>query len=230
MMKLKLGDIEMDSESGISFGESAGPTIAVQENAAQEIATQEQAQPAQPAEQLAGSKPESDDVSLMERLPDWSRKTYLLVALVAAASAIGLGAVAAGLAEAYPAMRIVPLIPVPGLLLAAGISAWRAARPRADSPSMDPLARRRSDTLAGHLSGRRAPASVEELMDELGWREEAVVRGLSAGVDRSLIEEDLDLDTGHWTYAATPASSEDRPARRAMPVEERARYLTSDDE
>ncbi len=219
-MKLKLGDIEMDSESGISFGESAAPVVAAQE----------QAQPVQPVERQSESEPRADEVSLIERLPNWSRKTYLLVALVAAASAIGLGALAAGLAEAYGAMRVVPLIPVPGLLVAAGVALWQAARTRADSPSVDALARERSDTIAGHLSGRDAPASVEELMDELGWREEAVVRGLSAGVDRSLIEEDLDLDTGHWTYAAAPASSEDRPARRAMPAEERARYLTSDDE
>lgn len=213
-MKLKLGDIEMDSDSGISFGESATPVAAARE----------QAQPVQ-------RQPVSEDASLMERLPDWSPKTYVLVALVAAASAVGLGAVGVGLAEAYPAMRVVPLIPVPGLMLAAGIALWQAVRGvRADPPSMDALASERSERLAGHLSERGAPASVEELMDELGWREEAVVRGLSAGVDRSLIEEDLDLDTGHWNYAAVPASSDERPARRAMPVEERANFLTSDDE
>lgn len=213
-MKLKLGDIEMDSDSGISFGESAAPVAAAPE----------QAQPVQ-------RQPGSEDASLMERLPDWSPKSYVLFALVAAASAVGLGVVGVGLAEAYPAMRVVPLIPVPGLMLAAGIALWRAVRGvRADSPGVDALASERSERLTGHLSARSAPASVEELMDELGWREEAVVRGLSAGVDRSLIEEDLDLDTGHWTYTAAPASSQDRPARRAMPVEERAKYLTSDDQ
>lgn len=215
-MKLELGDIKMDSRTGISFGNQPEA---------------ERPASAQPVPETMGPQTSpAAKASLLERLPDWSRLGYLMAAAVALGLALGLGAVSASLIETLPVWRFVPLVPVPGLMLAAGFGLWRAvigARREATS-AVSSLDRERSDRLAGHLAGRAESASVEELAHELEWREEAVVRGLKAGVRRNLIDEDLDLDTGHWTYEVSRISTESTVPQHALPVDERAKCLTSD--
>jgi hypothetical protein len=144
---------------------------------------------------------------------------------LAATFSAGVGAMF--LAEAGSSLWLLPAIPAPGFLLVTGVSVWRAAVGEAQHPEeeINRLADQRCAQIAAHLSERSSPASVEELMTEMGWSEEAVVDGLDAGVRQHRIEEDLDLDTGHWHYVASSPDVADPPTRKALPVGERAAQL-----
>lgn len=203
-MKLKVGDIEMDSQSGISFGEQ--PTAAVDN------------------EESPPDDPDREETSPMARLPDWPRKVYALFGVLALAAIFGLGQVYAALGDTTSVWRLTPLVPIPGLLAASAVAFWRGATgaKRAEGPPVD-----QTDRLTEHLAGRLEPASVEQLVDELDWREQEVVRGLEAAIERDLVVEDLDLDTGHWTYTTAPRIDDQTP-RRALPIDERAKRLEDD--
>ncbi|MFW5968645.1 MAG: hypothetical protein ACOCV2_14060 [Persicimonas sp.] len=203
-MKLKVGDIEMDSQSGISFGEQPAPAV------------DKEASPP--------DEPDRKETSLMARLPDWPRRVYALAGVLALAAIFGFGQVYAALSDITSVWRLTPLVPIPGLLAASAVAFWRGATgaKRAEGPPAD-----HSDRLIEHLAGRLEPASVEELVDELDWREQEVVRGLKAATERDLVVEDLDLDTGHWTYTTSPRGDEKTP-RRALPIDERAKRLEDD--
>lgn len=204
IVKLKVGDIEMDSRSGISFDN--GPASSV---------------PASPTPADKGS-----GVPLIQRLPNWSRRTYMVLAVLALSATVASIVGALALAGGGSAFWLLPAIPVPGLLFATGLCAWRAATGIDTPDEVDALGQQRSDRLVEHLRGRQSPASVESLINEMGWSEEAVVHGLDAGVRREIIEEDLDVETGHWRYEV--ARGDVQPAnemRKALPIEDRARQL-----
>lgn len=212
-MKLKVGDIEMDSESGISF-----------DGAQQSDSTDQFPQRSDSTDRLAQRSETTGSELSLDNLPSFPRPVYLAGGLLAlgilAALTLGYFLMAAASANAW-----LMLLPLPGLLLIGGFCVRQYFRQEDPSDRAGQLDHRRAERIRTHLFEREEPASVEQLVDELGWREEAVVRGLKAGVDRKLLAEDLDIDSGHWTYEALASGGMQPSEAKALPIDERAERL-----
>lgn len=72
----------------------------------------------------------------------------------------------------------------------------------ADGSIVDPsVAAERATRVAAALSSvGDQKMHVEDLAGRLAWSEDAVVSGLWWLMEHDRVEEDLDLDSGHWTY------------------------------
>jgi hypothetical protein len=201
-VKLKVGDIEMDSTTGVSFDGA----------------------PASPVD----NRSDYTSSSLQQRLPDWSRLTYAALAALCIAACVGAVVATISLADNGSTFWLLPTIPAPGLVFVTGLFVWGALvgdQQAAQDGDLDALAMQRCERIMAHLASRESPASVEQLIGELGWSEEAVVNGLDAGVRQDRIEEDLDLQTGQWGYAAASEQPGDSESRKVLPIDERAAQL-----
>jgi hypothetical protein len=200
-MKLTVGDIHMDSRDGIQFRR---PQTDAGEQSPRERADRE------PVRQESVAQ-------LIARLPELPTTLYLIGALVMMAATVALFVAAATTGIIYLVM------PTPGLIFLAGLFAARATgwgQPRAPLAAAPDV-----DRTAEHLALRDERATVEDLMDELDWTEARVVRALKVGIERGRLDEDLDTDTGHWTYDVARPADEDVFTRRALPVDERVLHF-----
>lgn len=71
-----------------------------------------------------------------------------------------------------------------------------------------------------------SPMDVRALTAATGWSEEAVLTGLVFLLERELVEEDVDLETGHFCYARSQHVRFDFGEREALaPASERLAAL-----
>lgn len=162
--------------------------------------------------------------------PPWSRIGYLgltLFAILAGLFFVGLtGAEENGLFA----------LPIPGLVLGglfSLIAAWRSgkrirqleAEPAREAIEEDVVAVR-AERITAALSSYDDPLTVEAIEHNLGWTEVAVVTGLRSLVDQGNVVEDLDLESGLWTYRLVgdgPVGSP--PPRTALSIHDREAAL-----
>ena len=209
-MKLKIADIEMNGEDGLA---TIGATHA-----------------------CAAARPASSDLAASSplellglRLPSWPARSYwaLSAAGTAAAMTAGLICLLAPLAL-IPAMALLAVIPsLAGAAIVSAIVAKRISRPGPAPIAHNDVLQRRASKIAALLGSVAEPVSVERIMDSLQWTEVAVVTGLRCLVDKGLVREDLDTETGHWTYELLE-SIDDHDSRRAMPVAMREAALLAE--
>jgi hypothetical protein len=166
-MKLKIGDLELDSQSNIEFA-SRAPVDRVQ-----------------------------------AQLPSQSERAQQ------ASAAFGACSAAVGLASFLGAIAATPWLGIvsgAAVLLSFGAfvnyflighTAGDSSSARTEIEDDEDLGRLRRERLLGALD---AQATVDELVDRLGWSEKVVLKTLQQLISRDEIEEDLALDTGVWTY------------------------------
>lgn len=218
-MKLKVGDIEMDSDSGITVGAQPRPA------AAREAARQPQAAPVKSG--LASSAEEPPTVlglPVLALSPVAYRAGALLLGLVTAAlSTVGFY----GILEQTPAW--LALLPAPGL---AYLTSWAVLAPRHLPQPTSPdtgvgLGEARARELRQLMLRAEGPFTVQRLMETTGWGEEAVAHALQILLDRRQITESLGADNSHWIYELDTAA-DDAPQRLdALPIHERLSALRS---
>lgn len=154
---------------------------------------------------------------LVDRLPDLPGWLYLTAAVSSVWGAGWLIFAAGGTGVIYL------LIPSPGLVFLAVIfirkaTGWGQRQGR--TPQMQ-LAL----DIVVHLSSRDERATLEELMAECDQPKEEVVRALRVGVDEDTIDEDLDVESGHWTYGSGDGGEADAALKRALYVDETRSFL-----
>ncbi len=182
-MKLQVGDIQMDSDSGVSFGRAW----------------------VEPARVVA--EPSSSVLAAIGGAPSWA---HALVALGA-----GLGGVALIAAAALTGFW--PLL-VPGLVALRG-SAY-AAMMSVGSHLPQRRSHRKADARALLAAVEaRGTGELEHFADELQWSEGRTAAALLVLIERGSVEEDLDVDTGHWVY---------RPVRVLSGLERRNTLTAAD--
>lgn len=198
-MKLNVGDIQMDSESGVTFAHHAPP-----------------AEPSRPAHDREGSPYQLLGISL----PAWPASAYWWLSALGVAAVVGAVALLPALLAQSAFLALCTLLPpLLGLALGSAVIARRAAskaRPSLASPETHAL---RATRIAALLSTAASPLGVERIAAALGWTEEAVVTGLGYLIERERVREDLDLDTGRWVYAL--ATRADALALDTLPIRER---------
>lgn len=209
-MKLKVGDIEMDSADGIAIGDD------VEVSSSRKRSLQQR----HPRDKSAGGQKSNAYSSLQQLLPDLPSVAYSIGSITATVVAISLVAGAFFAAETV-VLSAVLLCPVPGFLLFAWLC-WVRRRGSSDDDE-------RVRQLVSLLSNRRAGATVAELVKELGWDEDEVILALKAATEQSLIVEDLDVETERWFYQVPEQAATD-PGRHALPLEERVRQIESEEE
>ena len=217
-MKLKVGDIELDSATGISF---AGSQSAGADVVSHSLQTRVESAP---SNQLAPTS----DTMLGLPFPDWSARTYWTLCTVAATAAFGLALVnlMVPFSLLVTLMLIAGVPPLAGVALGCGLVARRMGRLPAKSTANVPdhVMTLRTSKIAALLASAKEPVSVEWIAESLGWTETAVVTGLRSLVEADRVQEDLDVDSGHWTYVLADSDS-DLASRKSMPVAERERAL-----
>lgn len=230
-MKLKVGDIEMDSTGGISFGGSpASPEASPgAEGSQQALAVAEERSLAGSDVGDPGAREVVRERGWLDRMPDWSSGVYMMLTLFSLAAVGGLGAAVVFLPIAPP-WTVLPLVPAPGLLFAGWAFFWKGYKQAyGDVEEVGAIDLERAKRLRAVIEDEQRALTVEELISRLGWREAAVVSGLKAGVDSALIVEDLNVETGHWCYEAAPDPEEERRrSRQALPLDERMALLEED--
>lgn len=175
-MKLEVGDIKMDSDAGISF-------------------TQQQRTPVTHTPSLDPPHSEAGE----ER--STATRRGLLYALVIS------GALMSALTTLVALGALSPLLLLGwGLIAALALVTLMTGRVRAEqrergsSENGGEVERERARRLL-RLLDAMAPMDVRALTEETGWSEEAVLSGLVFLLERELVEEDVDLETGHFCYA-----------------------------
>lgn len=194
-MKLRVGDIEMDSEAGVTFARG-------------------NADPSRPAHDRECSPYQL----LGMTLPALPAGVYWGLSAIGLAAVVGSVALLPALLaqSVFLAMLLPPML---GLALGSAVIAQRAgssARPSLALPEAHEL---RATRIAALLSTAVSPLGVERIAAALGWTEDAVVTGLGVLIERERVREDLDLDTGHWVYALATRADALTPA--ALPIRER---------
>jgi predicted DNA-binding transcriptional regulator len=215
-MKMKVGDIEMDSESGISFDsdEAEGQEEALQRR---EVSREVDAPGSTNASDVAES-------SLIE----WVDEHRGLVKIVGGGSAV--------LAVGTLAMMFVAgswFFSLPAFMWAlwsagAAYLIWHVDRSMAENKEAH-----RASLLDDARDIRRAliedagDRKVDEIKRELDWSEARTVRALAAGVEEGILREDLDTSTEHWVYSAASTGELDGESmpKEAIPATERAKQL-----
>lgn len=191
-MRLRVGDIEMDSETGVSFGgpPRVAPTAAVADA----------------------------DVSWSARLAAAPRWVWAAVS-VASASVVVLAALTAWATQVW-------VLVIPGLLCVrlCLYAAVLAAAPRRTIPNPATAGELRDLMAAVSASGA---ATVDDLMGCLGWEERRVVAAIVGLVQRGELEEDLDVETGRWTYRPTAVLS-GVEARATLSAQDRLRAIETE--
>ncbi|RAL25503.1 hypothetical protein DL240_04650 [Lujinxingia litoralis] len=162
------------------------------------------------------------------RLPAWSASVYVSIAVLLVLLSAGFAV--AAIQEALPFLGLLAF----NALAGSGLSAYLARRVAGSSPTTpapSPIEIERRTRLLQHLNSVAEPQTVEELQQSLGWTEEALIPTLEFLVTAQRLDEDLDLESGHWAYALpapqvvldTEVSSE-VPAK-ALPITERAEAI-----
>ena len=202
-MKLEVGDIKMDSDAGISF-------------------TQQQRTPVTHTPSLDPPHSEAgEDRSTATR----RGLLYALVISGALMSAlttlVALGALSPLLLLGWGLIAALALV----TLMTGRVRA--AQRERVSSENGGEVERERARRLL-RLLDAMAPMDVRALTEETGWSEEAVLSGLVFLLERELVEEDVDLETGHFCYARSHHVRFDFEEREALaPAAERLSALRS---
>jgi hypothetical protein len=234
-MKMKVGDIEMDSEDGIQIdGEEMTEGRAEERSDANLPAeTRHSHRPAESTRRGVEeeSKPpihpayELGDV----RLPRHPPAAYLGVAL---GVLLATGGVA--LLWLVGSLPTVGLLLLPGLVtmgvggLGGALHLRRSGLEWLEAPEEARREAERTERIVDVLEEADAPLTVEELRERLEWGEQETVSALRRAVENGRVLEDLDIEGDHWTYE--PASNDalnDDEVRAALPIEERDARLES---
>jgi hypothetical protein len=202
-MKLRVGDIEMDSSTGIAFASTPGSIHAGLHH------------PASGHEQ-------PPDLLREIRLPALSAPIWWgLAAVGALASASVIAVLVTGLVQNLFLASVLP--PLLSVAVGGAVMARRAGVSGQPALASAELGALRATRITALLASATEPLTVERIATLLGWTEPAVVVGLGHLVREGRVQEDLDLASGHWVYALLPQA--DPHARAALPIAERERAL-----
>lgn len=205
-MRMRIGDLEMDSSTGITVsGDSSSAEISAESSA--EIPAEIQAEVSKKRE---ASMLLSDMVAVPQPL-------FLLAAFVATVAAVALTVFAI-----HQRLWLL-LIPAPFLLRFAGYAAILGTRNLRESrPSVNQITDERRAELLTAIADRAL--SADDLARRIGWPEAQVLDALVALIEQGEIDEDLDVETGVWKYRRT-VQLDTTPERIALPARERLEAL-----
>ncbi len=85
-------------------------------------------------------------------------------------------------------------------LLGVLLSRSRATKAQEDAAKQRQTAVEFAETIMGELSDPDERVSIEELTKRIPLTETELLRGMQHLIDQKLLQEDLDLDTGDWSY------------------------------
>jgi len=218
VLKLRVGDIEMDSEGGVEIRAHArrrGRALVVQNVVVSGGQQPDAVPPSRPPSPLSATP----SPQRLRRL-SW---------LGIGGAALVAGVVLATLPPTSP-LALALALPVVGLATGGLVARRAAARVERER------ARRRAardDALAAPveaaLQTAAEPLTVETLVARVGSSEADVVRGLARLVESGRVTEDLDLDTGHFLYRWGSDRLDAAPPREALDIRDRLALLDDPD-
>lgn len=190
-MKLRVGEIEMDTESGVSFATGVVASGSDQSSRSEPLGL---------LVQIAGA-------------PRWAHAIVssgaLLVASVTAVTAWVMG-------------WWLLLIPAAAFLRLGAYAGFLAFAPRGAALPVRSSASQSAQVRATVIED--GELTIDRLVAKLGWAEREVLEVVADLVSRQELEEDLDLESGHWVYRATTTfSGLDHPG--TQPAAERLRAI-----
>lgn len=215
-MKLQVGDLQMVQGEGISV--NGTPLVS--------------AQSSQPTH--GHRRPAQRDGLRLGPLsfPRWSARVYGAIAALCVVMSVGL--LVTGVLTEIPLLAMLAVNALIGAV-AAALLARRAGKgtPVTRAPPSAITIERRTRLLT-HLKAHGKPQTIEALQAALGWTEQALLPTLADLVQAERIDEDLDLESGHWTYALptprmvldTELAANQLP-NHARPVTERVEALNT---
>lgn len=214
-MKMKVGDLTMVQGEGISVN---GETLVSRQST--------------PQMQRHTTPTRRDGLRLGPvSFPHWSARTYMTAAALFGIMSIAVLVI--GLLNELPVVAMLALNAMAGAV-ASGILAQRARTQPTPSVPPSAITIERRTRLLTHLQASGEPQTIEALQTSLGWTDEALLPTLADLVQAERIDEDLDMESGHWTYAL-PAprmvlDTESSPTAlpdHARPISERVEALSS---
>lgn len=198
-MKLEVGDIKMDSEAGISF------------------TTSQQTLP-------TTTKPPEQTLEASERSTLTARRA-LLTALVIGGALMSMLTLLVALGE-LPLLLLIGWGLIAMLAFAVVTGRKRSEDHAPTSPPREHGVERERARRLLRLLDTSSLMDVRTLTEATGWSEEAVLTGLVFLLERELVEEDVDLETGHFCYARSQHVRFDFEEREALaPASERLAAL-----
>ena len=198
-MKLEVGDIKMDSEAGIRF------------------TTSQQTLP-------TTTKPPEQTLEASERSTLTARRA-LLTALVIGGALMSMLTLLVALGE-LPLLLLIGWGLIAMLAFAVVTGRKRSEDHAPTSPPLEHGVERERARRLLRLLDTSSPMDVRALTEATGWSEEAVLTGLVFLLERELVEEDVDLETGHFCYARSQHVRFDFEEREALaPASERLAAL-----
>lgn len=198
-MKMRVGDIEMSSDEGIQFG-SPSPKAHL---------------PPQTA-------------STKSSIPALAPTTYALLGAIAAAVTT-LSFIAAWVLALPVIYLAMPVLVFATFGLFALALYRHFSQPDDDAIDLSEVAIERRRRLFERLQKGDSPMTIEDLQSHFQWTDQALLEGLTALLKQERITEEIDLDSGHWTYAIADDSDwilGTEPAH-ALPAGERLDALTN---
>ncbi len=157
-----------------------------------------------------------------QRLVSRAARFYGVVLLLSSASFALVGL--AGSSPGALLLAVAGVCALPGVLLL-----LYSTRPRGVFKPANAVRDARATRVAAYLSLRSASQTVAEIAHGLGWTEDAVVDGLAALREAGRIEEDLDLESGHWTYLLLPTDAGECRPLASLPLSERVVACTTEE-
>ncbi len=180
-MKMKVGDIELDAQQGISFGGS--PAARAPSQTLAPVQTPAAAAPRADARRVASVGLGASLVASLlltalagaQVLPSAALLSWLSV------GAMGLWRVRCGLAASQTQLEAAP---------PAGLLTGDSA-----------LSLERETRVLDALSQANGPMTARALQARLGWTEVTLLEALAPLIAKERVVEDLDLESGQWCYA-----------------------------
>jgi hypothetical protein len=222
-MKLKVGDIELDSESGVTFdGRQAteGHSNMVVTGRGTTAVVVARATPTE-----MPKKPAVSPASIDSILPDWQPSTFLKVSIgVAMTTAAAAAAIVPAYLRGEPlGMLIFSLVPFTMLSVTNVFAAVYVRRRGPRQPVGNSCVAEDAKRVAAILRGSDASMCVETIANQLSLPDTAVAAAIIVMVRNGLVDEDVDVETGAWSYRFNPEREvgrleESNSGRRAIDV------------
>ena len=188
---MRVGDIEIDSRTGILAGRVSVPTSAA--GFADSVSD--------PVRALASSRAAADAVATAGTPKAWR----------ALGGALVVGSlVLAGAALAIPGVLVTIVLAAGAIVLGAmGIAGFVFSRVRSrqvghEASTAKLLSKQREVRVMGLLAFDAPPQTFEALRDQLGWSDQVLAPQLARLVEEGVVIEDMDPGTGQWTYSRSP--------------------------
>lgn len=203
-MKLKVGDIELDSQSGISFDGRPSLNDVQAAPVGSVVRSTTVSTGAVPPAPTYGPLATPSHRSLDALLPDWkpARFMFVSVGLAVSTATAALAIIPAYFRGTPLGLLAFSLVPCGLLSVASAFAAAHVHRRGPRLPVDDPAILAHARSISVLLHGTESSMRIEDIAERLALPDAAVAGGLVLLVRDGGVIEDVDIETNTWSYRA----------------------------